>query len=247
MAADFAPCTDAQKQAMLHRLETIRQNIARACADSGRDPDTVTLMAVTKTVSPELINAAVDAGVRVLGENRVQEYLSKRDYYRKDAEVQFIGHLQTNKVKQIIDKVTLIHSVDSLHLAEAVEKAAIQSGIICPVLLEVNIGAEASKSGVSPDALPELLESVRKLGHVRVDGLMTIPPPMTDEQEQNRVFAQMQQIYAQMQQITPMHVLSMGMSGDYEAAVRHGATIVRIGSALFGARYYPPKPGTANL
>ncbi|HAG14078.1 MAG TPA: YggS family pyridoxal phosphate-dependent enzyme [Ruminococcus sp.] len=241
MAADFSPCTEVQKSEMLQRLDDIRKNIAAACAECGRNADDVTLMAVTKTVSPDLINAAVDAGVHVLGENRVQEFLSKRELYRENAEVQFIGHLQTNKVKQIIDKVTLIHSVDSLHLAEAVSKAAAQIGTVMPVLLEVNIGGECSKSGVSPDALPQLLEAVRVLPHLRIDGLMTIPPPMTDAAEQNRVFAQMQTLFEQMQQITPMHVLSMGMSGDYAAAVRHGATIVRIGSALFGARYYPPK------
>ena len=198
-------------------------------------------MAVTKTVSPELINLAVDAGVTTLGENRVQEYLSKRDAYRADAEVQFIGHLQTNKVKQIIDKVTLIHSVDSLHLAEAISKAAEKQGIVMPVLLEVNIGGEASKSGVSPDELPALLDAVQKLPAVRADGLMTIPPPMTDEAEQIRVFTQMKQLFDSLRQSVPMQVLSMGMSGDYEAAVRCGATIVRIGSALFGARSYPPK------
>jgi hypothetical protein len=198
-------------------------------------------MAVTKTVDPLCINTAVDAGVHVLGENRVQEYLSKRDAYRADADVQFIGHLQTNKVKQIIDKVTLIHSVDSLHLAEAISKAAEKQGIVMPVLLEVNIGGEASKSGVSPDELPALLDAVQKLPAVRADGLMTIPPPMTDEAEQIRVFTQMKQLFDSLRQSVPMQVLSMGMSGDYEAAVRCGATIVRIGSALFGARSYPPK------
>ena len=241
MANEFAPCTEAQKQAVLERLAVIRQKIAAACKDCGRNEADVTLMAVTKTVSPELINLAVDAGVTTLGENRVQEYLSKRDAYRADAEVQFIGHLQTNKVKQIIDKVTLIHSVDSLHLAEAISKAAEKQGIVMPVLLEVNIGGEASKSGVSPDELPALLDAVQKLPAVRADGLMTIPPPMTDEAEQIRVFTQMKQLFDSLRQSVPMQVLSMGMSGDYEAAVRCGATIVRIGSALFGARSYPPK------
>jgi len=241
MANEFAPCTEAQKQAVLERLAVIRQKIAAACKDSGRNEADVTLMAVTKTVSPELINLAVDAGVTTLGENRVQEFLSKRDAYRADADVQFIGHLQTNKVKQIIDKVSLIHSVDSLHLAEAISKAAEKQGIVMPVLLEVNIGGEASKSGVSPDELPALLDAVQKLPAVRADGLMTIPPPMTDEAEQIRVFTQMKQLFDSLRQSVPMQVLSMGMSGDYEAAVRCGATIVRIGSALFGARSYPPK------
>ena len=241
MVNEFAPCTEEQKQAVLDRLAVIRQNIADACSASGRTEQDVTLMAVTKTVSPELINLAVDAGVKTLGENRVQEYLSKRDAYRRDAEVQFIGHLQTNKVKQIIDKVTLIHSVDSLHLAEAVSKAAASAGIVMPVLLEVNIGGEASKSGAAPEKLPQLLDAAGQLPNIRVDGLMTIPPPMTDEDEQLRVFTEMRELFDRLRQTVPMHTLSMGMSGDYAAAIRCGATIVRIGSALFGARYYPPK------
>lgn len=241
METEFAPCTEAQKQAVLERLTEIRQRIAAACKAAGRAESEITLMAVTKTVSPELINVAVGNSVTVLGENRVQEFLSKRDAYDPKAEVQFIGHLQTNKVKQIIDKVTMIQSVDSLHLAEAINQAAERYGIVMPVLLEVNIGGEESKSGVSAAELPQLLEAVVKLPYLRAEGLMTIPPPQPDMQEQERVFAEMHQLYRQMQQSAPLKTLSMGMSGDYEAAVRCGATLVRIGSALFGARYYPPK------
>ena len=209
MADHNGICTKEQISAVLTRLAEIRRKIAAAC----------------EAVDPVLINAAVDEGVTLLGENRVQEFLSKRDAYRPQAEVQFIGHLQTNKVKQIIDKVTLIHSVDSLHLAEAISRAAEAKGIVMPVLLEVNIGGELSKSGELP--------------HVHVCGLMTIPPPAADETEQNAVFARMKQLYDRLSQEAPMHVLSMGMSGDYEAAVRNGATVVRIGSALFGPRMYP--------
>lgn len=240
MANEFASCTEAQRQAVLERLAVIRQNITESCRAAGRDEKDVTLMAVTKTVSPELINLAVDEGICVLGENRVQEYLSKRDAYRSSAEVQFIGHLQTNKVKQIIDKVTLIHSVDSVHLAEAIGRAAAQQGIVMPVLLEVNIGGEESKSGVSPAELPGLLEAVQSIPAVRADGLMTIPPPLTDESAQMRTFTEMRSLFERMQQYAPLSVLSMGMSGDYAAAIRCGSTLVRIGSALFGARYYPP-------
>ena len=231
--------SEADVQQMLGRLAEIRQKIRNACEAAGRPEDSVTLMAVTKTVDPELINAAVDAGVTVLGENRVQEYLSKCEHYRKNAEVQFIGTLQTNKVKQIIGKVSMIQSVDSLHLAEAIERQAAAQNLVMPVLLEVNIGGEASKSGVSPDELPALLEAADRLPHLRVDGLMTIPPPMSDPAEQDACFERMQTLFAQMQQHYPLSVLSMGMSGDYESAVRHGATVVRIGSALFGARIYP--------
>lgn len=241
MENEFAPCTEAQKQAVRERLAEIRARIAAACAASGRTPEEITLMAVTKTVSPELINVAVDEGVHVLGENRVQEFLSKRDLYRSSAEVQIIGHLQTNKVKQIVGKVTMIQSVDSLHLAEAIEKEAAKQEITVPVLLEVNIGGEESKSGVEPGTLPALLEQVAKMPHLRAEGLMTIPPPQPDIAEQERVFSEMFALYGKCQQYAPLKTLSMGMSGDYEAAVRCGATLVRIGSALFGARYYPPK------
>lgn len=246
MANEFAPCTEAQKQAVLERLAVIRQRIAESCAAAGRDPESVTLMAVTKTVSPELINLAVDQGVNVLGENRVQEFLSKREEYRSSAEVQFIGHLQTNKVRQIIDKVSMIQSVDSLHLAEAIDKAAAQHGIVMPILLEVNLCGEESKSGVSESELLQLLADVGKLPNLRVDGLMTIPPPAAEEIQQIQTFTAMQQLYQQMQQIAPLKILSMGMSGDYAAAIRCGATLVRIGSALFGARYYPP-PASALM
>ena len=241
MENDALSTQEQAKKAVLERLDRIRQNIAAACAESGRSPEDVTLMAVTKTVDPLLINTAVAAGVTVLGENRVQEFLSKRAQYRAEAQVQFIGHLQTNKVRQIIDKVTMIQSVDSLHLAEAIDRAAAQHDLIMPVLLEVNIGGEASKSGVSPAELPELLRCALKLPHIAVRGLMTIPPPQPDTSEQTRIFAQTAALYRQMQEITPLDTLSMGMSGDYEAAVRQGATVVRIGSALFGPRYYPPQ------
>ncbi|MBR3269382.1 MAG: YggS family pyridoxal phosphate-dependent enzyme [Oscillospiraceae bacterium] len=233
--------TEEQIRAMRTRLSGIRENIERACTAAGRQPQDITLMAVTKTVDPVLINAAVEEGVNVLGENRVQEFLSKRSLYRPEAEVQFIGHLQTNKVKQIIDKVTLIHSADSLHLAQAIDRAADAAGLVMPVLLEVNIGGESSKSGVSPDMLPALLRDAAKLSHIRVDGLMTIPPPTSDETEQNRVFSRMRKLFEELRGQTPMHILSMGMSGDYEAAIRNGSTLVRIGSALFGARVYPQK------
>ncbi len=233
--------SETAKNAVLERLETIRQKLRTACESAGRDPQAVTLMAVTKTVDPELINTAVDAGVHVLGENRVQEFLGKRELYRADAEVQFIGHLQTNKVKQIIDKVSMIQSVDSLHLAEAIDRAAEHAGLRMPVLLEVNIGGELSKSGVSPAELPALLRDVQQLPCIEVRGLMTIPPPAADPAEQDAVFAEMAALYREMQNEAPLSVLSMGMSGDYESAARHGSTMVRIGSALFGARYYPPK------
>ena len=229
------------QRAVLERLETIREKVAAACKAAGRPLDSVSLMAVTKTVDPLLVNTAFDAGVRLLGENRVQEFLGKREAYRNEAEVQFIGHLQTNKVKAIIDKVTLIQSVDSLHLAAEIDRQAEKAGIVMPVLLEVNIGGEESKSGVSPEELPKLMEDVAALSHVKLRGLMTVPPPAPEVSAQDAVFERMQRLFEDMQKRCAMDTLSMGMSGDYESAVRHGATVIRIGSALFGARYYPPK------
>ena len=228
--------------AVLARIADIRARIATACAEAGRSVSEVTLMAVTKTVPPEQVNVAVRAGIKLLGENRVQEFLSKCEDYDKTAEVQFIGHLQTNKVKQIVGKVTLIHSVDSLHLLEAVEKAAKQQGIVQEILLEVNIGGEASKSGCTPDALPALLEAAMRCEHIRVRGLMTIPPPFADAAEADACFARMHTLFTEMQKTSDeIQILSMGMSGDFETAIRHGATLIRLGSALFGARVYPEK------
>ncbi len=229
------------RNAVLRRCAEAQEKIRAACAACGRDPAEVTLMAVTKTVDPALVNTAVSAGIRVLGENRVQEYLSKREAYDPAAEVQFIGHLQTNKVRQIVGSVTLIHSVDSLHLAEAVEKAAAARQIVQPVLLEVNAAGEATKSGVAPECLPDLLRQVLAMPHLEVKGLMAIPPPVTHESEADAMFAQISALHRKMQQIAPLPVLSMGMSGDYVSAVRHGSTMVRLGSALFGPRSYPKK------
>lgn len=207
--------------------------ISEACARCGRDRDSVALMAVTKTVPPELVNVAIDCGIRLLGENRVQEYLAKKDIYSPAAEVQFIGRIQTNKLKFLIPSVTCIQAVDSLHTAEEISRHAQKHGITQQILLEVNIGGEESKGGVSADALPALLESVCALDGISVRGLMTIPPPFDSE----RCFAMMQELFGKMRAEYPdMTTLSMGMSGDFETAIRYGATVVRIGSGLFGAR-----------
>lgn len=235
--------TPEQIEAMLTRLEDIRRRIAAACEKAGRSTDSVKLMAVTKTVDPVLINAAIDAGIRLLGENRVQEFLSKRESYSPAAEVQFIGRLQTNKIRQIIDKVTLIHAVDSLHLAQAIDREAQKKNLICPVLIEVNIGGELTKGGITPENAAELIKAINELPHLRAEGLMTIPPPVADPIQQEAVFAKMYELRERLREECgcSLDTLSMGMSGDYEAAILHGSTIVRIGSALFGARNYPPK------
>lgn len=213
----------------------ICENIECAKQKAGRT-DTVRLMAVTKTVSPERINHAVSLGATLLGENRVQEFLDKRDRYAP-AEVHFIGGLQTNKVKYIIDKVSMIHSVDSMKLAQEIDRRALQHGIVMDILAEINIGEEETKGGLSAQSAEDFCLQVSELRNIRLRGLMTIPPPGCGED----CYAKMQELFARLAQrdiSTAFDTLSMGMSGDYEVAIKYGATIIRVGSALFGYRKY---------
>ncbi len=216
----------------------IIEEIGEAKAKYRKPTEEITLMAVTKTVPPEAVNHAVGCGIRVLGENRVQEYLSKKEYYSPEARVHFIGHLQTNKVKYIIEDMTLIHSVDSVILAAELDRYASLLQKIQDVLVEVNVGGEASKSGVAPEALVDLLQQMAQMPNIHVKGLMTIPPATGDE----KFLCKMQQLYldisAKNMDNIDMEILSMGMSGDYAAAIRYGSTLVRIGTGLFGARKY---------
>ena len=224
--------------AIRENLKEIRYNISEALAKYRHSGDEVSIMAVTKTVAPEKINYAVSQGITLLGENRVQEYLSKKDSYDKSAQVHMIGHLQTNKVKYIIGEVSMIQSVDSLKLAGEINRLAVRDGIVMDVLLEVNIGDEESKSGISKDSIMTLAQQMQELSNVRIRGLMAIPPIGADE----AVFAQMNELYCELRESklsrVEADVLSMGMSGDYELAVKHGSTLVRIGTKLFGARKY---------
>ncbi len=216
----------------------ICEDIKKAMADAGRT-DTVRLMAVTKTVDPDRINCAIDLGIDLLGENRVQEFLDKRESY-KNAEVHFIGGLQTNKVKYIIDKVSMIHSVDSMRLAEEINRRAAQHGLVMDILAEVNIGEEETKGGIVPADVQAFCAEVMCLPNVRLRGLMTIPPPNCGEE----LYAKMQQLFVQVRDAADTEyaaafdTLSMGMSGDYATAIRYGSTIIRIGSGLFGYRKY---------
>jgi hypothetical protein len=195
-------------------------------------------MAVTKTVQPEAINHAIGLGIGLLGENRVQEYLSKKDFYNKSARVDFIGHLQTNKVKYIINDVSLIHSVDSLKLAQEIDKLALRSNKVQDILIEVNIAGEDTKSGVKPSELEPLLLEVSKLSNVKVKGLMTLPPANSGE----RFLSTMQDLYIDISNKKldniDMTTLSMGTSVDYVEAIKYGSNLVRIGTLLFGARNY---------
>ena len=220
----------------------ISERIENARLKAGRT-DEVKLMGVTKTVAPELINRSVELGIRLLGENRVQEFLDKHESYDKRAEVHFIGALQSNKVKYIIDKVSMIHSVDSIKLASEIDKRAKAHGLTMDILVEINIGGEETKSGISPEGLKAFIDEAKELGGIRIRGLMTIPPVNIDGSSE-RYFAKMQEMFESLKSETGgdsrflVDTLSMGMSGDYETAIKYGSNIVRIGSLLYGYRKY---------
>lgn len=222
--------------------KALRERIARAAESCGRSPAEIRLMAVTKTVPAELVNAAIDiGGVRLLGENRAQELLAKYgDYHREGVEIHFIGHLQTNKVRQVIDKVSMIESVDSIKLAAEIGRQAQALRKVMDVLIEVNICGEASKSGVPPQEAGEFARALAEVPGIRVRGLMAIPPPSVDILQNERNFFRVQQLSVDMKAENidniSMDILSMGMSGDFESAIKYGANIVRLGSALFGER-----------
>lgn len=219
----------------------IRESIAAAAVRSGRRAEDIILLAATKTVDVDTINHAVSAGISYIGENRVQEFLSKNDFYAP-VHKHFIGHLQTNKVKDIIGRVELIHSVDSLHLAEQISKQSVKSGLITDILLEVNIGKEESKSGFLEEQLYNGLISVSQLPGIHIRGLMAIPPVCEDSSGNRKYFERMYKLFidiaAQKIDNSSMDILSMGMSDDYEAAIECGSNLVRIGTALFGRRSY---------
>ncbi len=224
-------------------LQAVRERMENACIAAGRPVDAVQLLAVTKTVEPAYINEAIASGVTQIGENRVQEYLGKRDaLHLSGVKTHLIGHLQTNKVKSIVGAVDMIQSVDSLHLAQAIDKASTACGVRTDVLVEVNIGREPQKSGVLPEKLPALLEEIASLSGISVCGMMTVPPILEKEYEKRKIFSEMYQLFidnsAKKIDNIDMHILSMGMSGDYYEAILEGATIVRIGTAIFGHRHY---------
>ena len=216
----------------------ICSNIEEAKAKYRTPSDAVSFMAVTKTVAPEAVNHAIHCGISLLGENRVQEYLSKREFYDPSAAVHFIGHLQTNKVKYIIEDMALIQSVDSVHLAKEIDRQAARVGKIQDILIEVNIGEEDSKSGVAPKQLLPLLQEISAYPNLHVKGLMTIPPAGENE----KFLSKMQDLYLDIRSKNvdniDMDILSMGMSGDFKEAIAAGSTLVRIGSAIFGDRQY---------
>ena len=224
-------------------LELVENNILEACRRSGRDRSEVTLIAVSKTKPVSMLREAYDLGIRTFGENKVQELISKYDDYNlENCSLQFIGHLQTNKVKQIVDKVDLIQSVDSVKLANEIAKQSIKHNKITDVLVEVNIGREENKSGVYPENLDELLCQMAQIDGIKVKGLMTIPPICDNKHKISKYFNNMHNIFIDISQKKldniDMTILSMGMSADYYEAILEGANMVRIGSSLFGARDY---------
>lgn len=216
----------------------------QAALRAGRNPEDITLMAVTKLHTVDEINEAIDAGATDIGENKVQELLSKYENV-KPVRWHLIGHLQTNKVKQIIDKVVMIHSVDSLHLAEEINKRAGNAGLVMDILIEINVGEEETKTGIQAEELMDLAKKITDTcENVRLRGVMCIPPYGEDPEVSRKYFRETRELFEKLQQLglpedrALIDTLSMGMSGDYETAVEEGSTIVRVGSAIFGKRNY---------
>ena len=224
----------------------ILSEIEKAAVAAGRDPKEICLCAATKMNHAAAIQEAIAAGVTCCGENRVQELTQKLSENAYDgAQIHFIGHLQTNKVKQVVGKVSLIHSIDSLRLLEAVNKEALRQGIRQDILLEINIGNEESKSGFTPEELPQVLSAITGFPGIFVRGLMAIPPICQNTGDNNKFFQKMYQLSVDISEKKYDNVcstvLSMGMSADYREAIACGSTMVRIGTDIFGARNYPNK------
>ena len=233
-------------------MEHIKQNIAEieqrieeAAKKSGRKREDILLLAVSKTIDVPHIKQAVDYGLTELGENRVQEILEKYEPMGENVSWHLIGHLQTNKVKYIIDKVKMIHSVDSMKLAEEISRRAKQANVIMDILVEVNMAGEESKFGVSPEETLSLVQNIALLDNICIKGLMTVAPFVDNPEENRDCFRRMKQLLVDINEEkidnVHMNVLSMGMSNDFEVAIEEGATIVRVGTSIFGKRVYPQK------
>ena len=224
------------------QLQEVEKRIQAACDRAGRKREEVTLIAVSKTKPVETLQEAYDLGVRIFGENKVQELTAKYEALPKDIHWHMIGHLQTNKVKYIIDKAELIHSVDSLKLAVTIEKEAAKHDLIADILVEVNVAEEESKFGMKMEEVIPFVEKVSAFPHVRVRGLMTIAPFVEDPEENRSIFADLHKLYIDIKKKNhdndTVSVLSMGMTNDYEVAIEEGATMVRVGTGIFGARNY---------
>lgn len=227
---------------LVDNLNTVRKNIEEACRKSGRSPEDVTLIAVSKTKPEEDIMELYRAGWRDFGENYVQELKKKHEDLPKDIRWHMIGHLQRNKVKYIAEYVSMIHAVDTIELAETIDKEAAKHGRVIPILIEVNAAHEESKFGVAPEDAPALAGKILQLPHVQLKGLMT-SAPLVENAEDNRVFfGLLRKLSVDISQKNnnnvKVDVLSMGMSGDYPVAVEEGSTMVRVGTSIFGKRDY---------
>jgi pyridoxal phosphate enzyme (YggS family) len=220
----------------------VNEKVGKACDRAGRNRDGVTLIAVSKTKPLEDLREAYEAGARDFGENKVQELVDKIPQMPEDIRWHMIGHLQRNKVKYIVDKVYMIHGVDSLRLGEEISKEAVKHGVTVRILIEVNVAGEDTKYGVSPEEAPQLAIGLSKLPGISLQGLMTIAPYVTDPEENRLIFAKLRQLAVDISEKNidnvSMNVLSMGMTGDYEVAVEEGATFVRVGTGIFGERNY---------
>lgn len=227
-------------------LRAVREKIEAACQRAGRDPKEVTLIAVSKTKPVEMMEEAYAMGQLDFGENKVQEITRKCEELPSKVRWHMIGHLQRNKVKYIVGLVSLIHSVDSFRLAETISQEAVKKNVTVPILLEVNVAGEESKYGITCEETITLAEQISKLPNIRIEGLMTIAPYVTDPEENRPVFRKLRQlgvdIKAKNMNNVNVNVLSMGMTGDYEVAIEEGATMVRVGTGIFGERDYSVKP-----
>lgn len=231
-----------EKEILIHNLKEVRERIAAACERVGRDPSEVVLLAVSKTKPLEDIETLLDAGQLDFGENYVQELCDKYERISRPVNWHMIGHLQTNKVKYIVDKTRLIHSVDSLRLAARIEKEAEKKGVVCDILLQVNVAREDSKFGLETDDVIKMVEEISSYPHVHLVGLMESAPYVENPEENRCYFQKLHELFIDIQQKNidnvDMHILSMGMTNDYEIAIEEGATMVRVGTAIFGARQY---------
>ena len=220
--------------------EEVQKKITEACKRAGRNREEVTLIAVSKTKPVEMLSTIYNQGIRDFGENKVQEMCDKMEQLPSDIRWHMIGHLQKNKVRQVIDKAVLIHSVDTVGLAEQIEKEAVKRDLDVSILLEVNVAGEESKFGFAPEEVEEAAREIAKYPHVHIQGLMTIAPFVENSEENRGVFKKLYELYVDMKRKNidnvTMNVLSMGMTGDYQTAIEEGATMVRVGTGIFGTR-----------
>ena len=223
-------------------LEEVEGRIAAACSRAGRQREDVTLIAVSKTKPVEDLMQAYDCGIREFGENKVQELVDKYEKMPQDIHWHMIGHLQKNKVKYIIDKVTLIHGVDSFELAEELSRQAVKHDVTADILIEINIGNEDTKFGIKAEEASDMVDRISRLECINIHGLMCIAPNVDESEKNRQYFAKMRDIAVDITKNLSnnihMDVLSMGMTGDYEVAIEEGSTMVRVGTGIFGARNY---------